>query len=36
LEDNLRNMHEDRVCKEKEFLNVIAELNINIDEKNKE
>lgn len=29
-------MHEDRVCKEKEFLNVIAELNINIDEKNKE
>lgn len=35
-EDNLRNIHEDRICKEKELNNIIAELKINIDEKNKE
>jgi len=35
-EDNLRNMHEDRISKEKELSDVITELKINIDEKNKE
>jgi hypothetical protein len=36
LEDNLRDMHEDRISKEKEFNDVIADLKIKIDEKNEE